>query len=258
MKIKFLGTSAGWPLPRLGCQCLICSSRSSKDTRSRSQLLINDSLLLDVGIDTYTHLNNPGVDPTKIKSAAITHEHPDHTLGFQDLGHIYLSKEKGKAGPRNKIGIIIHPTTFKKIRGLLFFNEYKILKTESFTPVETNGLAVSLLPVTHTDSSFGILVSEDSKKIFYAPDMKGLPKETLDKVKGVDLVVFDGSRLDVSSKSHQSILEGLTLGNKLKAKQIYFTHIGHKTLPHNELEKLVREKGGPHFHISYDGLELNL
>ena len=48
MKIKFLGTSAGWPLPRLGCKCNICASKNSKDRRTRSQLLVNDSILLEV------------------------------------------------------------------------------------------------------------------------------------------------------------------------------------------------------------------
>ena len=105
MKILFLGTSAGWPLPRLGCKCELCSSKDFKDTRTRTSILLNGTLLLDVGPDTYHHLVN--IDSKKIKYAAITHEHPDHTSGLWDLGHIYNSK---------KITIIINPNTFKKIR----------------------------------------------------------------------------------------------------------------------------------------------
>ena len=80
MKIKFLGTGAGWPLPRLGCKDKLCSSTDPRDKRTRSQALVNDRLLLDIGPDTYLHLNQPGVHPTYIKYAAITHEHPEHTI----------------------------------------------------------------------------------------------------------------------------------------------------------------------------------
>ena len=160
MKIKFLGTSAGWPLPRLGCSCHVCASTDPRDKRTRTQLLINDILLLDVGIDTYHHLIKPDVNPTKIKFAAITHEHPDHTLGLWDLGHTYLFSRKGKTGLRIDISIIIHPNTFSKLRHLFFRDEYKILKTQSNKTTKINGLEVTLLPVNHTNSSFGILVSE--------------------------------------------------------------------------------------------------
>ena len=122
MKVKFLGTSAGWPLPRLGCECDICSSKDSRDKRGRSQLLINDILLLDIGPDTYLHLSRDDVDPKKIKFAAITHEHPDHTFGLLDLGHIYNS---------NKIQVLVGESTYKKTRRLFFYKTYRITKVSN-------------------------------------------------------------------------------------------------------------------------------
>lgn len=250
MKIKFLGTSAGWPLPRLGCRCEICTSKDPKDKRTRTQLLVNDFLLLDVGIDTYQHLAKPDVDPTKIKFAAITHEHGDHTLGFWDLSHIYTSKDK--------VSVIIHPSTFSKVRNLFFPGKYKILKTEAGSPIKIDGISLTLLPVQHTNSSFGILVSEGGKRLFYAPDMKILPQETFTKLKGVDLLAVDGSELRIKTPNHQTIEEGINLGKKLAAKKIYFVHIGHRILPHEELNKLVKNEGGVQFNTAYDGLEADL
>ena len=87
MKIKFLGTSAGWPLPRLGCKCEICTSTDPKDKRTRTQILINESILLDAGPDTYHHLNKES--PTKIEAILVSHAHLDHIEGFWDLTHIY-------------------------------------------------------------------------------------------------------------------------------------------------------------------------
>src|SRR3989338_1096843 len=93
MKIKFLGTSAGWPLPRLGCKCQICTSKDPKDTRTRTQILVNDSILLDAGPDTYNHLIKKNLSQS-LTSILVTHEHPDHILGFQDLTHLYNFKNK--------------------------------------------------------------------------------------------------------------------------------------------------------------------
>lgn len=253
MKIKFLGTSAGWPLPRLGCKDEMCSSTNPKDRRTRSQALINDVLLLDVGPDTYSHLSQPNIDPTKIKYAAITHEHPDHTNGLWDLSHIYLNN--GRA----KIKIIINPKTAAKIRYLFFPNEYIILTADPHQKFKLNGLQISLLPVNHTkDSSFGILVEEKSKRFFWAPDFKSLPIETIEILKSVDLIAMDGSELRIKTPSHQTIEEGVKLGKLLDAKKTYFIHIGHRALPHEKFEIFLKRKGGPRFQVAYDRLQVEL
>jgi phosphoribosyl 1,2-cyclic phosphate phosphodiesterase len=249
MKIKFLGTSAGWPMPRLGCNDRICASANPKDKRTRSQALVNDTLLLDVGPDTYLHLNDPKIDVRKIRYAAITHEHPDHTYGLWDLGHIYNSVP---------IKVIIHPSTFRKIKKLFFYKQYEPLKTEANSPIKVGDLRVSLLPVNHTDSSFGILVEEKNKRLFWAPDFKSLPSNTVNTLKGINLLAVDASELKIKTPSHETIEEGIQLGRLLRAGKVYFIHIGHRTLPHNELEHFVREKGRLQFAIPHDGLQITL
>lgn len=252
MKIKFLGTSAGWPLPRLGCNDKICTSKDQRDTRTRSQALVNNFLLLDAGPETYTHLKNSQVDPTKIKYAAITHEHLDHTFGLWDLSHIYTGK--GRLKPK----IFIHPRTLSKIRFMFFPNEYEITEIEASKKFYINDLWLTFLPVNHTKySSFGILVEERNKKIFWAPDFKTLPLETSQQIRGAELLIIDGSELKVKTAGHETIEEGIALGKKIQAKNTYFVHIGHRTLPHKELEDFVQKEGGKNSHIAYDGLEVN-
>ena len=249
MRIKFLGTSAGWPLPRLGCSCEICSSNNPKDKRTRSQLLVNDSLLVDIGPDTYLHLSDSKIDPLKIKYAAITHEHSDHTFGLWDLGHIYNSQ---------KIKVILAEPTYKKISRLFFYNEYKITKIKAEEAIKIDNLVVTLMPVNHTDSSFGALVKEKNKSIFYAPDFKSIPDTTINKVRDLDIAILDGSELKIATPTHQPIQKNFELGRKLKAKQVYFTHLGHRTLPHQQLQEYVQKEGGSNFHIPHDGLEIKL
>ena len=249
MKIKFLGTSAGWPLPRLGCNCKVCSSRDARDTRTRSQALINETLLLDIGPDTYNHLKQLNLE--KLLCAAITHEHPDHTFGLWDLSHLY--------NDHPKIKVIINENTFRKIRSLFFPGEYELVKVESEQKIKLEQLTVSLWPVHHTkESSFGILVEEGNKKFFWAPDFKSLPESTKKVLKNIDGLAIDGSELKVKTPWHQTIEEGILLGKGLEAKKVYFIHLGHRILPQQELEQFLLEKGGKQFQTAYDGLEVEI
>jgi phosphoribosyl 1,2-cyclic phosphate phosphodiesterase len=252
MKIRFLGTSAGWPLPRLGCRDDVCSSKDPRDTRTRSQALINDILLLDAGPDTYSHLRT--VDPTKIKAAAITHEHSDHTFGLWDLSHIY--SENGKL----KLKLFINKKTLSKIRFVFYPNQFEIVIVEPNTPIKFENLYLTFLPVQHTkETSFAIFVEEKDKSFLWVPDFISFSKEAMDKARKASIIAMDGSELKIQTHtSHQTIMEGINLGKQFKNSQIYFTHLGHRVLPHRELEELVRKTGGKNFNIAYDGLEIKI
>jgi len=252
MKIKFLGTGAGWPLPRLGCKDEICSSKDPRDIRTRSQALINDILLLDAGPDTYSHLQT--VDPTKIKAAAITHEHSDHTFGLWDLSHIY--SERG----RLKLKIFINKKTLSKIKFAFYPNQFEIVVVKPNIPIKFENLYLTFLPVQHTkDSSFAILVEEKDKNFLWAPDFTSFSKEAMDKARRTSSIAMDGSELKIQTHtSHQTIMEGVTLGKQFKNSKIYFTHLGHRVLPHKQLEDLVKKIGGDNFNIAYDGLEIEI
>lgn len=81
MKIKFLGTIAAEGGPALFCNCSYCKEaqrRGGKDIRTRSQILINDDLLVDFPADTYLHKLQYNLDLSKIRYLLLTHSHHDH------------------------------------------------------------------------------------------------------------------------------------------------------------------------------------
>ena len=53
-----------------------------------------------------------------------------------------------------------------------------------------------------------------------------------------------------------SIPEEIKLVWRLKAKKIYFTHIGHKAGAHKELTKFIQGLGGKKFEVAYDEMEI--
>ncbi|PJE67586.1 hypothetical protein COU95_01575 [Candidatus Shapirobacteria bacterium CG10_big_fil_rev_8_21_14_0_10_40_9] len=257
MKILFLGTSAGWPLPRLGCNCEICTSKDPKDRRARPVILVNDSVLVDSGPDIYHQLlqiPNSQYLISNIKALILTHAHPDHILGFYDLTHLYNLKEKPKLY-----------ATQETLVGLRQIHKYAL---DPFLPevirppevFEIDHTKFTFIPVEHNHfPTWGLKIKGD-RLVCYLPDIRLLPKSQEKTCKDVHLLILDGSSLGKAGQTriHESIIEGLTLGKKLKAKKVYFTHIGHKTGKYQDLEKFVQEKGGRNFHIAFDGLELEI
>lgn len=251
MTIKFLGTSAGWPLPRLGCKCEICTSTDPRDKRTRPAILINKNLLIDAGPDIYWQLKD--LELSNLSALIITHAHFDHILGFWDLSHVY-NREK----PFTLI------TTQEVLNGIKRWYNYPL--APRFTPqiiaplevVEVEQLKITLFPVEHNRIPCFAVKLKGERLLIYAPDLRHLPKIHQKLCRDVHLLILGGSSLAKhgQAKGHESIEEGIELAKVLKAKKVYFTHIGHITGKHEELERFVRTRGGKNFDIAYDGLEV--
>jgi phosphoribosyl 1,2-cyclic phosphate phosphodiesterase len=265
MKILFLGTSSGWPLPRLGCHCKICRSNDPKDKRWRSSLLINDSLLIDAGPDIYHEfLRLPRIP--LIDHVLITHAHSDNTFGLLDLTHLYHPEKKyhrqkplllGAEKVLAEIKKQLHPFDFA------FFPK-KICQPFKKTNI-TKSLSVTFLPVEHSQivSTFAIKILEKQQCVVYLPDFRAIPQSSRKYCQKADILILDGSSLSPAGPKrwgHMPIKKSIPLAKKLKAKQVYYTHIGHgpKSGTHQELETFVQKKGGKDFHIAYDFLKIEI
>lgn len=250
MNVKFLGTSAGWPLPRLGCNCEICTSSDPKDTRTRTQLLVNESILIDAGPNTYDHLKKE--DPRKIKAVLVSHEHPDHIMGFWDLSHIYNGY--------HPIEVYVTLPVASAIKRYIEGPNLKIRVVKPNQPFYIDHIKVEYFPVIHGKTpAYGIKLKED--KIFvYITDFNRILPSQEKVVKHADYWAIDGSSLGKigQSPSHISITDGIALAKKYKIKHTYFVHIGHKTGTHKFLEQYLTENADGNFHIAFDELELRL
>ena len=89
MKIQYWGTAAAEGVPGIFCDCEVCRlarEHKGRKIRTRSQLLINDDLLVDFGPDTYSNSLKYDFNLTNLEHLIITHPHEDH-LYTEELWH---------------------------------------------------------------------------------------------------------------------------------------------------------------------------
>jgi phosphoribosyl 1,2-cyclic phosphate phosphodiesterase len=235
--IEVLGSSAGWPIPRLGCDCPQCTSPDPRDRRLRSSLLIDRRVLVDAGPDAYAQLMRTGAVPEQV---VLTHDHHDHMLGLHvlaKLGRIPLHCTKEcEQGVR-----VIFPRL-----------DFRVMHLTPGVPAELGeGLRVQAFDVDHSSKTrtMGLRFTDaGGRTLAYMPDLAEPPGSKL--ARGADVALLDGSSRDRPVRGHVPMSESVAAAGTLKAGRMLFTHIGHRTGTHAELEAWLPDGVG----VAYDGL----
>ena len=76
MKITVLGCGAAEGIPAMFCNCTLCKQALERRIyRTRSQILINDDLLVDFPPDTYYRSMMRGINLGKIENVIVINKH---------------------------------------------------------------------------------------------------------------------------------------------------------------------------------------
>jgi phosphoribosyl 1,2-cyclic phosphate phosphodiesterase len=248
MKITFLGTGTSTGVPRIGCDCPVCTSQNSRNRRLRSSVLLtenNEHILIDCGPDFREQMLREKAK--SIKAILLTHEHYDHVAGLDDvrpLGqtNIYAEQRVLDAIQHNM------PYSFaeKKYKGVPEFSLHEITDAPfsidewRFQPIL---LKHQFLPV------FGYRIGAFA----YLTDFNHIEETEFDKLKNLDILVIDALRI-TPHPSHNSLEEALAFASKINAKTTYLTHICHAMGLYEEVEKTLPAG----VRLAYDGLELTV
>ncbi|WGH26929.1 MAG: MBL fold metallo-hydrolase [Candidatus Bostrichicola ureolyticus] len=249
MKITFLGTGTSQGIPVIGLTNPICFSTDFKDKRLRSSILIkkkNTNILIDCGPDfRYQMLRSKN---NNIDAILLTHEHNDHISGLDD---IY---------PINKKKIYIYglPRTLEilKKRFFYFFSEEKkfnvqLINIETYITFSISNIEIMPLLIMHGKLP---ILGYRINNIAYITDANFIPNETINKLKGLEILILNSLRKKPKHKSHFILSESLKLIEILKPKKTYLTHISHLLGFH----AIVEQELPNNIYLAYDGLILNL
>ena len=98
MRVTFLGTGTSVGVPRIACDCPVCSSTQPENKRLRCSILIEHGdrhILVDTSPDLRTQALTYRVD--RVDAVLFTHGHADHLHGLDDVRIYCFQREMGKS-----------------------------------------------------------------------------------------------------------------------------------------------------------------
>lgn len=273
MKLQYWGTAASEGWPALFCRCEACRRArelGGRNIRTRSQALLDDTILLDFPADTYLHALRYNRDLSGIRHILITHSHEDHfypldmMLRMPPYGHNLEEPKVSIYGNETVIGMLeqtMESCGMPKDQVLEYLEPVTLAP---LTPVTVDGYTVTALPADHIpwEMCYLYLIEKDGRTLLYAPDTGFFPEPTWEYLRGkkLDLVSIDCTFVTHSSRrNHLGLPEVLETREKLRklgcvteSSQFVINHFSHNIPVLHE--ELAAEAGKYGMLTAYDGM----
>jgi len=192
MKIQYLGTAAAEGIPAIFCECETCKKTrklGGKNIRTRSQALIDDTILIDLPADTYMHFLQYNVPMHKIKTCLITHNHADHLyakeLEMRKKGFAHLTMT-------DPLTLYTDQSGYDEINRIIDFYSIKEddVVNKLFTVGETfeaDGYKITPVRASHDPKSSPVVfaIEKDGKSFLYGNDTSELIEESMNTLKAL-------------------------------------------------------------------------
>lgn len=253
MQITFLGTGTSQGVPIIACPCNICQSSDSKDKRLRTSLLIETdgkTFVIDTGPDFRQQMLRENVK--NMDAVIFTHEHKDHTAGFDDIRAFNFVNKK-----KMEIYASLNVQEAIKREFAYIFSDFKYpgipeinLHLIENKPFSIQGVEIIPIEVMHYKLPvFGFRIGD----ISYITDANYISDQEKEKIKNSKILVLNALRREPHI-SHFTLDQAIELVNELKPEKAYFTHISHQLGLHADVEKELPEN----IELAFDGLKINI
>lgn len=273
MKIQYLGTAAAEGIPAIFCECETCKKTrelGGKNIRTRSQALIDDTILIDLPADTYMHFLQHNVPMHKIKTCLITHNHADHLyvkeleMRKKGFAHLTMTDPLTLYTDQSGYGEINRIIDFYSIKEEDVVN--KLLTVgETF---EVDGYKITPVRASHDPKSSPVVfaIEKDGKSFLYGNDTSELIEESMNTLKSLghplDMISLDCTEACNHAEyiGHMSLERCIAFRETLKKEGIadentvfilnHFSHNSKNVI----FDDFVEIANAEDFLVTYDGM----
>lgn len=275
MKLTYLGTAAAEGWPALFCRCEYCMKaleRGGKNLRTRSQAMVNDDLLIDFPADSFSHMQQNGLNFSAVETLLITHSHMDHfspaDLHLRSLSFYAhnLTKPSLTLYGNQRVMSLLEKQRITRPEEPNDDTGISAVEIKAYQPFTAGKYRVTALPAFHAmnENAFVYLIEDGEKTLLYLHDTGELFDEVYDYLQAnkvrADLISYDCTYVALPSggghmglDSCPKVRERLASIGVCDEKTVHvvnhFSHNG--KLIHDELEPVAAEIG---FLTSYDGM----
>ncbi|MEC7837137.1 MAG: MBL fold metallo-hydrolase [Chloroflexota bacterium] len=279
-EIVFMGTGTSEGIPRVSCltnnsNCKVCNDAirpNSKNRRLNTSILLKivsqnsqKNILIDAGKFFYQSAINlfPKHNVNTIDAVILTHAHQDATGGFDDLRDWTNNTQSNIPIYLRQIDLDVIKKTFyylvdtTKITsgGTVAKLDFRTIDVESINILGQNFIPLN---VNHGENYFANGYRIDN--FSYISDCSYIPKDTMNQIKGSEIIVLDALRKGKKHKSHLTLEESIEIILELKPKLAYFTDACHD-IDHNETNeflKVISKKSNIKMQMAFDGLSIKI
>ena len=252
MRITFLGTGTSMGVPVAGGFGSEELTGDPRDNRYRCSAWIQtneSSVLIDIGPEFRLQTLRAGI--RHIDLLLLTHEHTDHIGGLDDLrpfnyvqgGKIPVFTTQSCAESlKRRFEYMFEPN---KTPGSVNLDIQVHSNTISFRDCK-----ITPLPVYHGDLLIhGFRINDLS----YITDTNYIPDETLEMVKGSEVLVLNGLRWSPEHPTHFTIPQAVEVAQKLNIPMTYLIHMSSHVN-----HEMTNKKLPDNIRLAYDQLTIDL
>ena len=207
------------------------------------------TIVVDTGPDFRAQMLREKVK--KLDAILFTHEHKDHTSGFDDIRAFNFFQQKD-------MDVYATERVLDNLRKCYdyIFADHKYpgipqvqIHTISNEKFDVQGVEVLPVSVMHLKLP---VMGFRFRDFVYITDANYISDEEKKKIYGCKTLVLNALRIE-KHISHFNLEEAIALAKELNPENVYFTHISHQLGLHSEVEDSLP----PNFHLAYDGLQLH-
>jgi len=250
LNIVFLGSGTSTGVPMIGCSCPVCTSTDPRNNRLRSSIFVKTDSGFHILVDTTPDLRQQALryGITRVDAVLFTHAHADHVFGMDDLRRFNRGKNHALPCYGDRTTIAAIETVFAysmnhNSGGLLPLVDARVVDR----PVELGGVDVVPVRLDHgPHSATGYRIGP----VAYLTDCDGIPAESMDLVRDLDLLIIDALRYR-PHPTHFTIPQALDVIEQLDPRRALLTHLSHD-IDHETVSRSLPPRVG----LAYDGLEI--